>query len=402
MGRGEVSWSTPKQLAAQVERRWKRGEILRSRLTGAPLFPLQLKLCRPRPKELTEQFDEVRRWVQNLRSHDRSALGFGYDLVWKDVNHRVHGRNQTPVGAIVPTEQDALRMISMQKAAQRFSSLTDATLALFPALLDWLAHHPLRVLDNAADWPSVLAVLQHFAAHPRPGLYLRQLDIQGVDTKFIERRRRLLAELLDVVLPPEAVDTEATGHRNFNRRYGLRDEPRLIRFRTLDPQVSLQGLTDLSVTAEEFATLRLPISTVFITENKVNGLAFPMVPGAIVIFGLGYGLDRLAEATWLQALDLFYWGDIDTHGFAILDRLRAHLRNARALLMDRQTLMAHRALWVEEPAGDRCVEPLTRLTPAEHDLYRELQDGSLGLAPRLEQERIAFGWLDRALARLRS
>ncbi|WP_353620190.1 Wadjet anti-phage system protein JetD domain-containing protein [Thalassotalea sp. G20_0] len=27
----------------------------------------------------------------------------------------------------------------------------------------------------------------------------------------------------------------------------------------------------------------------FITENKVNGLAFPPVADAIVIFGLGYG-----------------------------------------------------------------------------------------------------------------
>ena len=30
-----------------------------------------------------------------------------------------------------------------------------------------------------------------------PGLYLRELDIEGVDTKFIEQRRKLIGELLD-------------------------------------------------------------------------------------------------------------------------------------------------------------------------------------------------------------
>jgi hypothetical protein len=34
---------------------------------------------------------------------------------------------------------------------------------------------------------------------------------------------------------------------------------------------------------------------VLVTENEINGLAFPDVTGGIVIFGLGYGLDRLSE-----------------------------------------------------------------------------------------------------------
>ncbi|MDT5095877.1 MAG: hypothetical protein QOH60_5240, partial [Mycobacterium sp.] len=36
------------------------------------------------------------------------------------------------------------------------------------------------------------------------------------------------------------------------------------------------------------------------------------------------------------------------HGFAILDRLRAWLPRARSVLMDRETLLAHRDRWVTE------------------------------------------------------
>lgn len=37
-----------------------------------------------------------------------------------------------------------------------------------------------------------------------------------------------------------------------------------------------------------------------------------------------------------------YWGDLDTHGSAILDRLRAWLPQTRSFLMDRETLLDHR------------------------------------------------------------
>src|SRR5690606_39500510 len=76
---------------------------------------------------------------------------------------------------------------------------------------DWssdVCSSDLTALEHAAHWPAVLSVLEWFAAHPRPGLYLRQLDIPGVDTKFIEAHRGLLMELLDVVLPEAAVRSE--------------------------------------------------------------------------------------------------------------------------------------------------------------------------------------------------
>src|SRR5690606_22447212 len=141
-----------------------------------------------------------------------------------------------------------------------------------------------------------------------------------------------LCELLDLILPPEAVDPTATGVRGFAQRYGLRTEPPAIRFRILDPALYIQGLSDLAVPPQEFAGLELPAARVFITENRTNGLAFPDSPRSLVIFGLGYGLDRLGEVPWLRETEVWYWGDIDTHGFGILNRLRATLPHARSFL----------------------------------------------------------------------
>jgi hypothetical protein len=67
---------------------------------------------------------------------------------------------------------------------------------------------------------------------------------------------------------------------------------------------------------------------IFITENEINGLAFPDLPDGIVVFGLGYALDRLAAASWMADRAIHYWGDIDTHGFARCSIGSAHIFHA--------------------------------------------------------------------------
>ena len=63
--------------------------------------------------------------------------------------------------------------------------------------------------------------------------------------------------------------------------------------------------------------------------------------------------------------------------------------------MDRETLVRHRALWVRE--SNFYGAELTRLTAEELAVYDELRYNRLGDQVRLEQERIPFGWVERAL-----
>lgn len=391
-------WTTARTIIERLERRWQNGEFLAARLTGETIFPMELKLRRPGAREIAERFGEVGDWARELAAASREARGTGFELRHETQNNRVQGTNALPVSAVIRTECDALDLIGKRRAAARFQALADETLSRYPVLRDWLVRRPHRALDHAADWEQVIAVLDWFVAYPRPALYLRQLDIPSVDTKFIESHRKLLAELLDIVLPESAVDRSATGAKAFSRRYGLRTEAPLVRFRFLDPALYLQGkLSDVSLTPAEFAALEVPAERVFVTENRVNGLAFPESPGSMVVFGLGYGLERLSEIPWLRDVDLHYWGDIDTHGFGILNRLRAALPQARSFLMDRETLEAHRRLWGSEPVGGRYAGDTSRLTEAEEALYKDLLSDRLGERIRLEQERIGYGWLQGML-----
>jgi hypothetical protein len=169
----------------------------------------------------------------------------------------------------------------------------------------------------------------------------------------------------------------------------------------LDPTLApMSGVRcpDLSLDAESFSragAALAPVKRVFITENEINFLAFPAVKNSVVIFGAGYGWDALSRAEWLGSRRIYYWGDIDTHGFAILDQLRFHFPHVTSLLMDVETLAMHQGSWGRESTPGKAV--LTRLSAAEAALYHDLCNDTFGQSVRLEQERIRFGWLEERL-----
>ena len=390
-----VHWTTPADLRRQVRRLWDRGAVLAGLVTGEALFPRRLVLKPPTSAELGERFDEARSWSASLRSmpHVRFTM--------REFRHRILGLNTLPHQAWIDTAEDALAMLGKGPEAAQFRQVVESTKRRQPALLTWLERKPLRALAMAGDWERLLDVVGWLQDHPRPGVHLRQVDVAGVHTKFVEAHRGTLGELLDVAMPPECIDRSATGVAGFARRYGFLDKPERIRFRILDRKHSLLPVgdnQDVTLDADSFAALGTGVSTVFVTENEINFLAFPPVDDGMVIFGSGYGFETLGRVRWLARCRLCYWGDIDTHGFAILDELRRHFRHARSFLMDRDTFLAFRPLWVTEAA--RADRELSRLTADERALYDDLRYDRLGPALRLEQERIGFGWVKEALAKL--
>lgn len=90
------------------------------------------------------------------------------------------------------------------------------------------------------------------------------------------------------------------------------------------------------------AALSPAVRVAVIIENETTYLTVPVPDGGVVIWGKGFEVDRVAALPWLRGALIHYWGDLDTHGFAILDKLRAWLPRARSFLMDRETLLAHR------------------------------------------------------------
>jgi hypothetical protein len=373
-------WTAPQDIQAQAYRWWLKGELLQ-----ASDFPKRVALRTPSAKELRDHFEEARCWSQLLRAMPHIRLEL------RDFRHQVFGQNSLPNSVWIDDAASAIALIGKQKEARIFGQISALTTTRHPELIAWLNQRPLRALELADSWEKLLAVIAWLLAHPRPGIYLRQIDIPGVHTKFVEASRGVLSEMLDLVLPTEAIDSSATGSGQFNRRYGFLDKPERLRLRWLDPASSpfpRIAKADLTLDAANFATLNPAVNRVFFTENETNFLAFPATKNALIIFGAGYGFSAISQAAWLNNCEIHYWGDIDTHGFAILDELRSHFPHARSLLMDHATFLTNASLWGVEATPTK--RDLPRLLSEEQSLYNDLRDQRLGKNLRLEQEHIPF------------
>ncbi len=142
---------------------------------------------------------------------------------------------------------------------------------------------------------------------------------------------------------------------------------------------------------EEWAALDLDVASAVIVENETTFLTVPVPRRGVTIFGEGFRVSRAGRLPWLAKVPVHYWGDLDTHGFAILDQLRAWLPQTRSFLMDEQTLLQHRERWVAEPSPTTA--DLTRLTAAERGVYEDLVTDRYGDRVRLEQERVDWAWV---------
>ncbi|MBW0091314.1 TerD family protein, partial [Pseudonocardia sp. KRD-188] len=60
----------------------------------------------------------------------------------------------------------------------------------------WVTDHPLRSLRTAHEWAPLLAAYRWLDQARGSGRHLREITAPGVDTKFVERHRDLLAALL--------------------------------------------------------------------------------------------------------------------------------------------------------------------------------------------------------------
>ncbi len=376
---------TPKEIRTKALRHWNSYVYHRLFLSGATWQDLEIAFGKPSGRKLLNEFDNVSKSLHNLQTFDKAALGYGYQIDFEPVDHRQLGEQHLPSRIYFNSEQDFLRYIGKQREAIQFKHLAQTTLVQYPFLAEILYDKPRLLLDNLAVWNKLLSVVTWIIAHPRPDIFIRQIDLPDIDSKFIEQHKNQLTVLMDVMLPPSSIEREAN---SFELRYGLRFDQHLIRFRVLDSSFSLSGLTDLTLPLQDFSQLKLPIENVFITENKVNGLAFPDCAKSMVIFSLGYGVGSLSEVSWLKNKRIIYWGDLDTHGFAILSRLRASFSHVESMLMDSATLAENRALCVTEASPVKEIPQF--LTDAERGTFNLLLSSD-GISLRLEQERIPFG-----------
>jgi hypothetical protein len=356
-------------------RSWLAGEA------GENQWPLKIALGVPTEQAALRQVEGVRVWVSAWQHwHGPGALS------WCERRWKTLGVQRVPDTLILNGPDEVAQWIGEGTRWEQAQSRYQTLIARWPLLARPLRKYFDVLADYGdADFRRMADMLAWIASHPNSGLYPRQLPVSGLDSKWLDGRTGLLKDLM------AAIQGDAANDLDFYERCGLKAPPLLVRMRILDQglRTRISGMGDITAPVEDLGRIHLPASHVFIVENLQTGLAMSDMPGAVVFMRLGYNVNVLAELPWLTHAQCIYWGDLDTHGFAILHRARSYLPGLRSVLMDEDTLLRHKALWVDEKEQHAAAE-LTLLNETEREVYQGLKQQRWGQNVRLEQERIAW------------
>jgi len=371
----------PEEITRQALKWWQ--PFLQSHILNEPFFPKEIaRIGKARPGDITHRFDVLQDEIAALYRESKNETGSGYWVKTSANNFRRTGTHQLPDSIVFETAEDYLQFTRKKSEWERFTRTYDLLISRLPQLRNWIVDNPLPLTARDTNWEGIVVVTEYFIRHPRPDQYVRQLPIP-IHTKFIEENESLIQSLLDFLIPDHIRDRN---QRKFADRYYLqRDEP-LVRLRILaGDSLIIHHISDISIRLSDFERSGWPYENVVLTENKMNFLTLPLLSSTLAIWsGGGFKVSYLRNARWLEGKNIYYWGDVDEHGFQILHQLRSYYNQTRSVMMDRTTFDRFQEFVV---AGEQNkAEKLNLLNDDEAHMYEWLKK-SYPLN-RLEQEKI--------------
>lgn len=282
------------------------------------------------------------------------------------------GRQEVPVRLQLSTTAELVDFAACREEWDALVARRDLLVSLVDSLPAVVAVLPLWRELPMADLHLAGEVLDWFTEHPSSGVLPRAVAVEGVHTKWLENHRPLVASLL-----------AARRGQPGRAELGLAAPEGQVRLR-FPPGEGPGGLADVAVPVSDLCRLPVP-QAVIMMENLETFLALPTWPGVVLAWGAGYRAGDIVRSPYFGQTPLIYWGDLDTDGYAILDRVRGEIPGARSVLMDSDTVERWRHLGV----ADRDFRPrrYERLNDAE---LAGLETLILGGHLRIEQERIRF------------
>ena len=161
---------------------WSSGALLRELLEPTGVYPRRRSLKRPTAAALLSDYAAAQRWAAEL------FAGAGpYELETVEVGRRTVGSNRIPAAAVFAAVEDEIAFVGQVPGGGAVPGAGRRRWReLDPLLLGWALRRPLKLLELGADALTAARVALWLRDNPAPGIYVRQLGLPGVHTKFIE------------------------------------------------------------------------------------------------------------------------------------------------------------------------------------------------------------------------
>lgn len=374
----KVSWGKlPAQVQQElIKKEWHNRRVLKQHLLGQREFPIQVTLHAPKnDMQALSHLDHFKQFVHAWRNVSDTE-----QVVWREKKKPCLTQSM-PTHLCIDNFQQLLTWLGKQaeQQYQHWQQLMQIVLDVHINLKPVLVQH-LSVLQKytVQDLQKLKNLLSCLHANMAENKYIRELVIEGVDTKFIENNQKILADLLDVL--HHGAVSEQGGLLKWLNCLDLPKGWLLLRY--LDPEH--RGVEILKIASNTLMDLAITAKNILIIENEQSCYALPKLADCVAIAGAGKNLTWLT-ADWLNSKNIAYWGDIDSWGLSFLSDARAHLPNLTALMMNQNTVEMHHAAMVNEPSS--VLKLPIALTEAEQNLFYALKNRDFE-ANRLEQERL--------------
>ena len=361
---------SPEKLAAKLARQWFDAATRENRLLSADAWPIKLSIGRPDPELIDNDPAIIRSHLERWRAVNTGKVSWaasGYRATSEALEIPLYWQLDTPSQWV-----EACNDKSIFNEYKRLGGIVNAIDPIFHRLVvrqrsQVMARSPEEVIKAA----EVAMLLSPGCAG---GLPLRAYSVCGCDSKFFERNRSLLQQML--------IKRFGESAQNCTLEQFLGAQETGDHWLLVVPLEKGLLAFEQRIRASELANSVLPGTHLLVVENERCLYLLPTLPGTVAVLGSGLNLNWMG-ATWLAQRQVAYWGDIDTWGLLMLARARAVCPAVQPLMMDRETFDQYAfdsAVIEAETAGDQMPQALNG---SEQRLYQHLQSQDKG---RLEQE----------------
>ena len=394
---------SPEEIRIKAKNKYK--DFLRYKVDLSVTFPVEdffPLIIKADKGKVNDDLLSRQKELQLLISKSKNKTGSGYKLDFETVHSRKNGE-QTEVSKIYfENESDYLSFINENKSYKLFctaiSQIKDSNLLSNEKFVEWAKSH---LTDLCAEpesnhfWTDVYLCADWLNKNQDSNIYIREIPLP-VHTKFIEQNKKIIKSLT------EKADSEF----EFEATFGLKIKPDFVRFRSLSDNIILpfseSMLNECQLLLDDFSKLDESflnrIKNVFIVENEMVYLTFPRYKDAICIWGQGYKVNILNGIEWFKSKELYYFGDLDEHGFDILSTYRRCYPQIQSFCMDKNVLDEYEQFLVQGKKLENGRIP-ENLTEAENECFMILRTVT-SEKNRLEQERVSVEYIKKQLSLL--
>ena len=363
----------------------KYNSFLRALVEDINYFPLEIKGNKNfSTLDYTQAFD----LFQKLNDNSKAKKGYGYSFSYEKTNKIKITK------VYFETETDYLKFIKKETQTKTFKENIKILRRTLPISNQIIISNLSKILKwDVATCNNIALISSFIIKNPESNLYQRELPI-SVPTKFLEKNISTITSFISNFIELKNVD-------NKYQKLGLLDKSFIIKIRSKsnfnisDKNNKYCCSNDIIyLPPKAFEKFTHTAKRIFIVENETTFYNFPIQKDDLCLYSGGFSILSFKNNEYLKNSCLYYFGDLDEHGFAILSMFREKYNNVKSILMKMETLLFFKDFWIE---GKTFTGSLLNLTHDETITLKYIKENNI----RLEQEKIPISYISKEIATLK-